>query len=145
MEELKIVAIEISDKVIEGNEELEVLRKILVMQNNEQKLYTMLYEITAASIYYSVPILVSTKSLPRILELLNHEIQTVIIQPLGDWAKAKKSHLSKNRGRQTVLALNVMGGAFIFITAALTGNPLFYALGFTQGSIALAATIINGK
>jgi len=95
--------------------------------------------------YYSVPILAATNSCPRLLELLNHQIQTVIIEPLGDWAKAKKRYLMRNRSRRTVLALNVMGGAFIFITAALTGTPLFYALGFSQGSIALTATLINGK
>lgn len=104
-------------------------------------LYRLVYELTACSYLNSIPIFVGSHSRFRLLELLNLKLQTIIIEPVGQWARQKKQYLSGKKLRIPLFALQFMGGAFVFIESIQTGN----AIGMGIGGSVVTATVINGS
>lgn len=137
MKELTPIPIEIS----EHEEKVKPLFEAMAENGKLSPLNRVVFEVTACSLIESIPIYVGSHSKFRLLELLNSKLQTVVVDPLGDWAKQKKEYLEVKGGRRTIFALQLMGGAFVFIESVATGNIMGLAAG---GSVVLA-TVINGS
>lgn len=135
---------ELSPKQLQLSDEDEKARPIFeaIAEGGElSPLNRILFELTAYSYIHSIPIYVGSHSKFRYLELLNSKLQTVLVEPLGQWAKRKKEYLTEKKGRIALFALYVMGGAFVFIESVTTGS----ALGMGASGSVITATIIDGS
>jgi len=135
---------QLSPKQIELSDEDEKARPIFEAMAEGRELSPLnriLFELTAYSYIHSIPVYVGSHSRFRYLELLNSKLQTVIVDPLVQWARQKKEYLTKNRGRIALFALYTMGGAFVFIESITTGS----ALGMAASGSVVTATIIDGS
>jgi hypothetical protein len=133
MKELSPVPIRLSEE----NEKYRYVFEAMAKDGKLSPLNKILFEIVTCSLELSIPILASSHSKFRLIELLNSKIQTIVVEPLGAWAKEKRNYLSENRRRQVVFTLELIGGAFIFI------EPL--SLGSVFEGAALASIVIDGS
>lgn len=135
--ELKPLPIELPEQ----DKKIQPLFNALAEDGELSPLYRLVFELIACSYLNSIPVFVGSHSRFRLLELLNHKLQTIIIEPVGQWARRKKQYLSGKKLRIPLFALGLMGGAFVFIESIQMGNVMSMGAG---GSI-VVATVIDGS
>jgi len=104
-------------------------------------LHQSVFELTAYSYMDSIPIFVGSRSRFRLLELLSHRLQTIIVEPVGQWAAHKKQYLAGRRLRISLFALGLMGGAFVFVESVQRGS----VMGMGAAGSIVAATVIDSS
>lgn len=137
VKELKPIPIEISEQ----DEKVRAIFEAMAEKGAISPLNKILFEITAFSVEKSIPVYVGSHSKFRLLELLNSKLQTIVIEPLGQWASKKKQFLTEKTSRTVVFALLLMGGAFIFIESLGTAS----ILGIGGSGAVIFATVIDGS
>jgi hypothetical protein len=128
-------------EIPEQDKKIQPIFNALAEDGKLSPLYRLVFELTACSYLNSIPVFVGSHSRFRLLELLNHKLQTIIIEPVGQWARRKKQYLSGRKLRIPLFALKLMGGAFVFIESIQMGNVMSMGAG---GSV-VVATIIDGS
>lgn len=134
---LQPVPIEIREK----DEKIRLISDTLAEDGKLSPLYQIVFELTACSYLNSIPVYVGSHSKFRFLDLLNHKLQTIIVEPVGGWARRKKQYFSEKKPRISLFALQIMGGAFVFIESFQIGN----IMGMGAGGSVVTATVINGS
>ena len=128
-------------EILDGDEKARPIFEAIAEEGELSPLNRILFELTAYSYIHCIPIYAGAHSKFRYLELLNSKLQTVIVEPLGRWARRKKEYLTEDKKRIAIFALCAMGGAFILIESIKTGS----AFGITGSSSVVIATIIDGS